>query len=220
MHSDRIIIMGKVDINKQNKRTSLLRSAYDLFTDRGFAKTTIADIAQRSGLAKGTFYLYFKDKYDLRDELVIRKSAQLLLDAHNRVQAGPEIPDTLEDYMIALIDQILAVLKNNKMLLRFISKNLSWGFFRKMVKEERRAEYEDLSDFYRLYLEKLRSTPGIHCQEPEILLFMIMELVSSTCYSCILYDTPLPLDAFLPHLHLAVRQILKGYITPSSSRPD
>ena len=48
----------------------LARTAFDLFRDKGFAKTTISDIVSDAGLAKGTFYLYFKDKYDLRDKLI------------------------------------------------------------------------------------------------------------------------------------------------------
>ena len=213
--------MGKVEINKQNKRSSLLRSAYELFTDRGFAKTTIADIAQRSGLAKGTFYLYFKDKYDLRDDLVARKSAQLLLEAHQSIQnAKGAVPDTLEAYLTAMIDYILSSLQENHMLLRFISKNLSWGFFRRAVKTEGKAEYADLSEFYQLYLSLLDSSPDLECSDPEILLFMIIELVNSTCYSCILYETPAPLEEYLPHLHRAIHQLLEGYAKPSSSRQD
>ena len=42
-------------------------SAYDLFISEGFHKTTIAMITKRAGLGKGTFYLYFKDKEDIRD---------------------------------------------------------------------------------------------------------------------------------------------------------
>ena len=49
--------MSKIDLNKQNKRNSLLTNAYDLFVNQGFNKTTISDIAKHSGLAKGTFYL-------------------------------------------------------------------------------------------------------------------------------------------------------------------
>ena len=64
--------MGKVELNKQNKRSSLLQHAYELFVDRGFNKTTIADIAKHSGLAKGTFYLYYKSKKDLMYETVTR----------------------------------------------------------------------------------------------------------------------------------------------------
>ena len=58
--------MGKVDDNKKQKKHTLLRAAFQLFTEKGFSKTTVADIVDRAGLAKGTFYLYFKDKFDLR----------------------------------------------------------------------------------------------------------------------------------------------------------
>lgn len=58
--------MRKVDHNKQQKRESLLDSAFSLFIDNGFNKTSIADIVKNAGVAKGTFYLYFKDKYDIR----------------------------------------------------------------------------------------------------------------------------------------------------------
>ena len=62
--------MGKVDDNKKLKMNTLLQTAFDLFTGKGFAKTTVSDIVNQAGLAKGTFYLYFKDKYDLRDKLI------------------------------------------------------------------------------------------------------------------------------------------------------
>ena len=54
--------MGKAETNKKRKKNALFQTAYELFTDKGFAKTTISDIVNKAGLAKGTFYLYFKDK--------------------------------------------------------------------------------------------------------------------------------------------------------------
>ena len=56
--------MGKIESNKQQKQTSLLNTAFQLFTTKGVNKTSIAEISQQAGIAKGTFYLYFKDKYD------------------------------------------------------------------------------------------------------------------------------------------------------------
>ena len=69
--------MGKLENNKQQKRTSLLDTAFKLFTTQGVSKTSIAEISQKAGIAKGTFYLYFKDKLeginwtDSNDEPVI-----------------------------------------------------------------------------------------------------------------------------------------------------
>ena len=69
--------MRKVDHNKQQKRESLLDSAFSLFIDNGFNKTSIADIVKNAGVAKGTFYLYFKDKYDIRNHLIAHKASQV-----------------------------------------------------------------------------------------------------------------------------------------------
>ena len=44
---------------------------------KGFQKTSISDIVNEAGVAKGTFYLYFKDKLDIRYKLIAKKSAEV-----------------------------------------------------------------------------------------------------------------------------------------------
>ena len=53
--------MGKVDDNKRQKRERLLNKAYELFTTKGFTNTSISDLVENADVAKGTFYLFFKD---------------------------------------------------------------------------------------------------------------------------------------------------------------
>ena len=206
--------MSKVDVNKQNKRNSLLTNAYDLFVNQGFNKTTISDIAKNSGLAKGTFYLYFKDKYDLRDELIARKSAQLLLEAQQAMKVRPVPIRGLEDYLLAMVDYVLNYLQRNKMLLKFISKNLSWGIFRHAVeKTAENPSSSNLGEFYDNYLMALKAD-NYECDDPELLLFTIIELVSSTSFSCIMYESPWTMEEYLPHLHQTSHLILEGYRLP------
>ena len=45
--------------------TKLYDAAYELFTSNGVHNTVIDDIVKSAGVAKGTFYLYCKDKYSL-----------------------------------------------------------------------------------------------------------------------------------------------------------
>ena len=73
--------MGKLEANKQQKLTSLLNTAFNLFTTQGVTKTSIAEISQKAGIAKGTFYLYFKDKYDIRNRLISHESSKLFKNA-------------------------------------------------------------------------------------------------------------------------------------------
>ena len=200
--------MGKAEQNKQNKRASLLQAAFDLFLNRGFHDTTISDISKKSGLAKGTFYLYFKDKYDLRDQLIARKSEQLLVEASEYTKTSLPEQAGFEEYLLSMIDYSLHYLHNNKMLLRFISKNLSWGIFKHAV--ERKEEETVLGTVYADYLQMLKRDQ-ISCQSPELMLFTILELVSSTSYNCIIYESPADLDTYLPYLHSSIHQIIQAF---------
>ncbi|WP_297518230.1 TetR/AcrR family transcriptional regulator [Thermococcus sp.] len=50
-------------------REKLVSAAMELFAKKGFDKTTVDEIVAKAGVAKGTFYLYFKSKKDLINEL-------------------------------------------------------------------------------------------------------------------------------------------------------
>src|SRR5215468_5730950 len=52
------------------RRQAILDAALDEFAARGFAATRLEDVAARAGVAKGTIYLYFRDKESLFQELV------------------------------------------------------------------------------------------------------------------------------------------------------
>ena len=47
------------------KREDILRAALEVFGRKGFAATTVKDIADLAGIAPGTVYTYFQDKVDL-----------------------------------------------------------------------------------------------------------------------------------------------------------
>ena len=53
-----------------SKREAILAAALDEFSARGFEATRLDDVAKRAGVAKGTIYLYFRDKEALFQELI------------------------------------------------------------------------------------------------------------------------------------------------------
>ena len=73
--------MGRVEENKKKKKEALFRTAYELFTTKGINSTAISDIVEKAGVAKGTFYLYFKDKYDIKNKLIAHKTKELFAHA-------------------------------------------------------------------------------------------------------------------------------------------
>ena len=44
------------------KRLAILQAAFAVVTERGYSDTKVDEVAHRAGVAKGTVYLYFKDK--------------------------------------------------------------------------------------------------------------------------------------------------------------
>jgi AcrR family transcriptional regulator len=52
------------------RREMILAAALDEFSARGFEAARLDDVAKRAGVAKGTIYLYFRDKESLFQELV------------------------------------------------------------------------------------------------------------------------------------------------------
>jgi AcrR family transcriptional regulator len=55
---------------KGERRDAILAAALDEFSAQGFAAARLDDIARRASVAKGTIYLYFRDKEALFQELV------------------------------------------------------------------------------------------------------------------------------------------------------
>ena len=189
--------MGKLDEKKRLKRESLLVSAFSLFTSKGINDTSISDIVKHANMAKGTFYLYFKDKFDIRDKLIAAKATQLFREAAEKVYHEKNI-NTLEEKVVYIADSVINQLDEDKLLLKFISKNLSWGIFRNIL--ESASEETGGYSFYDGYKALLKES-GRTFRNPDLLLYMIVELISSTCYHVILQQEPVTLDELKPELY-------------------
>ncbi|MEU5235044.1 helix-turn-helix domain-containing protein, partial [Streptomyces anulatus] len=46
-------------------RERLVRAALDLFSEQGYENTAVAQIAERAGLTKSTFFRHFRDKREV-----------------------------------------------------------------------------------------------------------------------------------------------------------
>ncbi|MBR3720536.1 MAG: TetR/AcrR family transcriptional regulator [Clostridia bacterium] len=187
------------------KETRLLNSGFKLFTHKGFKETSIQEIVDDAKVAKGTFYTYFKDKFELRNVLIARKSNKLFNDAIKALQKTDITK--LDDQVIFIVDYIIDVLNKNQILLQFIAKNLSWGIYTKTINELYQNTEAEESSIYQLFLAGIQEQ-NIKIENPEVTLYMIIELVSSTCFNSILYKEPLPIQEFKPFLYKEIRNLI------------
>lgn len=198
--------MEKIEEEK-NKKTRLLVTAFKLFTEKGLKDTSIQDIVDNADVGKGTFYLYFKDKYEIRDILIIKKSQILFNNALKALRRKKEI-NKLDDQIIFIVDHVINALKRNPILLKFISKNLSWGAYSQTVNKVYEDTENNEDGIYQLFLKGIE-TNNIKLKNPEVTLFMIIELVSATCFNSILYKEPLPIEEYKPFLYETIRKLIK-----------
>ena len=195
-------IKSKINDNKQEKERKLLNTALHLFSEKGIKKTSIQDIVKDAGIAKGTFYLYFKDKYELQDVLLAKTSHELFSKACK--EATQQQFDRLDDKIVFIIDSIINELIVRPNILKFIQKNLSLG--------KNREKLTDLLDSEELGIKELFvnevKEKDIPLEYPEMTLFMIIELVSSTVFTSIVESHPLPIKEFKPHLYKTIRLLI------------
>ena len=189
---------------KDEKRNKLLDACFKLFVKKGVQETSIQDITNEAGLGKGTFYSYFKDKYEARDILIAFKSRSLYGKAVEKLSEEKNIK-FLSDKVIFIINNLINELNRKPYVLKFISKDLSYGLYKSTLKE---IYHENRKSIYDLFAEGIKQN-GEKLKNPNILISIIVELVSSTCYNSILYNQPLPINEFKQYLFNSVKAIIE-----------
>lgn len=70
--------MARITKEYYVRKNELLDTAQELFFTKGYKQTSIESIIKKIGVAKGTFYYYFKSKEDLLDKLTYKMSKKIL----------------------------------------------------------------------------------------------------------------------------------------------
>ena len=197
---------SKTSEKKLAKENELYDAAYDLFISKGIHNTAVDDIVKKAGVAKGTFYLYFKDKYDIMDRIILKKSATVLMEATDATESRENYNENkLIENIIYFVGYIIEYFKKNKKLLKLIYKNLSWGMYRKAFDED---------EHYKVVRERFFNIIGkINLNEKELksvetTMFMVIELTGSVCYSSIILEEPDTIDNIKPELFKMISKML------------
>ena len=83
---------GRRERQKQTRERRILRAAGRLFATRGYAETSIEEIAARADLAVGTIYNYFPSKPEILLSILRRDTADALAAGESILKEPPEDP--------------------------------------------------------------------------------------------------------------------------------
>ncbi|MBX3598871.1 MAG: TetR/AcrR family transcriptional regulator [Rhizobiaceae bacterium] len=88
------------EVRRERSREALLKASEELFVARGYAITTVEDIASQSGLTKGAIYFHFKDKSGVLIALIDRAEERVLEPLLVRLEDPNRTPDQkIIDYL-------------------------------------------------------------------------------------------------------------------------
>jgi AcrR family transcriptional regulator len=113
------------------RKSQIINAAEDVFTKKGFDEARMDDIAERTGLSKGTLYLYFKSKDDLIIAILDRIFQQEFKQFENLKQTEASATEAIWKMTDLLTKEILTLVR----LLPIIYQFLALAFRNKYVQK-------------------------------------------------------------------------------------
>ncbi len=87
-------------------RQDVIRSALQVFSEKGYAAATLKDIADRAGVTRGAVYWHFDNKADLYNTLLAEFSAISSQVVAKAVEAGGTLPEILKRIFVRLLQEV------------------------------------------------------------------------------------------------------------------
>ena len=183
---------------KKDKKEILMNSATNLFKTKGIYSTTVSDIVKDAGIAKGTFYLYFSDKDEVVNA-VIMKEANILL--NKAIEESKTLENAkLSETIVFIADHVIDVFLKNKSDLEIIHKNLYKGLFSK--------DENGITLFSKAVDEFISYNKYENKEKIQKKLYIIIEMVGGVCYNSIYNNMPYDIFDIKEELFEAIGSIV------------
>lgn len=183
---------------KKDKKEILMNSATNLFKTKGIYSTTVSDIVKDAGIAKGTFYLYFSDKDEIVNA-VIMKEANILL--NKAIEESKTLENAkLSEKIVFIADHVIDVFLKNKSDLEIIHKNLYKGLFSK--------DENGITLFSKAIDEFISYNKSENKEKIQKKLYIIIEMVGGVCYNSIYNNMPYDIFDIKEELFEAIGSIV------------
>ena len=170
------------------RRQDILNAAERLFSENGFFKTSMAEIAESAEFAIGTVYQFFKSKEDIYISLIENKMEDYAGLMETRLAEAISFPDKLQ----AVIRTKLEYFEQNRNFFRiYVSE---WAGFEWTVKsalgEGCWKRYQEQLDLVEGILQSGITQGEFRNMNPKEAAFALHGMLNSTIYLWILQPTP------------------------------
>ena len=180
--------MDATKTKKMEKKRRIIETAYQLFLKMGISATAVDDVVKNAGIARGTFYLYFKDKSDLIEQMVFYKSTETMKTLMYQTQA--EIEDDDADFLAMVrcfVDVYIRFYAEHGEIMMVLSKNMTsfLRYFPNFFDEEAQTLYTKILERFIAY--------GYTEEKANKMIYIVLEMLSAVCADALMYREPFSL---------------------------
>ncbi len=189
------VLKRRVVKSGEERRREILEAALSLFSEKGFHETTVEDVANAAGVAKGTIYLYFDSKEHILVALK-RRFMDGLVDALTDIIAEgiEQLSDGEDlDYRDVIDDIFEAVVAYHCEQREAVEIVVRQSPGPDLVQETLDLE----KDFLQLMTGAFRAAMEyglIHTTDPEMMARLINAAIRDNLASCLCYQDPPDLE--------------------------
>lgn len=180
-------------VKKIDKEQRLLDASLELFLDNGFNNVSIDQICKKAQIAKGTFYLYFKDKDDILQGVLNRESKIIIINLFTQTIKQENL--NLEKRILYFTNLAIDYFIEHKSLLALFKRNFALPITLNDIHNDDNHEIKEVVDSFinDTELSKKYDTETIYK-----LIYIVIEMIGSVAYSSICLNTPGPIEEIKP----------------------
>lgn len=130
---------------REEAKKRIIEAAQQVFSEKGYHKATMQDIAQKLGVSKGALYLYFKSKSKLLNVIIEQWSNSIRDILHSSLE-GNNIDESFENLFIHILEDPITRMGFSFELISEASRNPS---VRKILSEAYERNLKTVAEFLR-----------------------------------------------------------------------
>ena len=182
---------SKEEVVQEFRIRSIQEAALRVIARKGMSAATMQEIAAEAGVAKGTIYLYFRD----RDELVEKTFDSAIKQLHAKVDAAIALDEPFDQKLRAVVSAKVAFFRENAEFFRlYLSLRMPEGSPQQQRRQKKhcRPEYQSRVDAVAGMLEQAMERGEIRRVDAKRLALFIIEGSTAIVLQRINEDTPPP----------------------------
>jgi AcrR family transcriptional regulator len=182
---------SKEDVVQEFRVQSIQEAAIRVISRKGMASATMQEIAEEAGVAKGTIYLYFRD----RDELVEKTFETAIGELHKRIDAALESDGPFAQRLRAVITAKLAFFNENREFFRlYHTLRMPEGSATQQRRQKRtcQPQYRARVDRLAAHLKSAMDAGEVRPLDPKRLALFLIETSTAIVLERLSEDAPPP----------------------------